>query len=87
VAYSPDLQPIFNTDCTSCHSGSYAAGRYSVSSYSGVMAAVRAGSASSALVIVTRTNGSMYRFFSGDRAAKSAMINQWVVTDGAAASR
>jgi hypothetical protein len=38
-------------------------------------------------VIVTRSSGSMYRFFSGDRAAKAAMVNQWVMTDGAAQSR
>ena len=87
MAYTPDLQPIFNSDCTSCHSGSRPAGNYSMTSYNGVMRAVRVGSASSALVIVTRSSGSMYRFFSGDRAAKSAMVNQWVITDGAAASR
>lgn len=58
-----------------------------MSSYGDVMKAVREGSASSALVIVTRSSGSMYRFFSGDRAVKSAMVNQWVVTDGAPASR
>lgn len=87
VAYTPDLQPFFNTDCTSCHGGSRPSGSYSMTSYSGVMKAVRVGSASSALVIVTRTSGSMYRFFSGDRAAKAAMVSQWVVTDGAPASR
>lgn len=87
IAYSPDLQPVFNSDCTSCHGGSRPAGSYSMSTYSGVMRAVTVGSASSALLIVTRSNGSMYRFFSGDRAAKAAMVNQWVVTDGATASR
>jgi mono/diheme cytochrome c family protein len=87
VAYSPDLQPIFNADCTSCHGSNRPAGSYSMTTYSGVMRAVRVGSASSALVIVTRTGGSMNRFFSGDRAAKAAMVNQWVVTDGAPASR
>jgi mono/diheme cytochrome c family protein len=87
IAYSPDLQSIFNADCTSCHGGNRPSGNYSMSSYSGVMKAVRVGSASSALVIVTRSSGSMYRFFSGDRAAKAAMVNQWVMTDGAAQSR
>jgi len=87
VAYTPDLQPIFNADCTSCHGSSRPSGNYSMTSYNGVMRAVRVGSASSALVIVTGPNGSMYRFFTGNRAAKSAMVDQWVVTDGAAASR
>ena len=75
IAYSPDLQPFFNSDCTPCHGGSRPAGSYSMSSYNGVMRAVTVGSASSALVIVTRSNGSMYRFFSGDRAAKAAMVS------------
>jgi len=83
VAYSPDLQPIFNTDCTSCHGSNRPSGNYSMTTYNGVMKAVRVGSASSALVIVTRSNGSMYRFFTGNRAAKSALVNQWVI-DGAA---
>ena len=87
IAYSPDLQPFFTTDCTSCHGGSRPSGHYSMTSYGDVMKAVKVGSASSALVIVTRSNGSMYRFFSGDRATKSAMVNQWVVTDGTAQSR
>jgi hypothetical protein len=87
LAYTPDLQPIFSADCTSCHGSNRPSGNYSMTTYNGVIRAVRAGSASSALVIVTRPNGSMYRFFTGDRAAKSAMVNQWVVTDGAAASR
>jgi hypothetical protein len=87
IAYAPDLQPIFNTDCTSCHGGNRPSGSYSMTTYSGVMKAVTVGSASSALVIVTRSSGSMYRFFSGDRTAKAAMVNQWVLTDGAAASR
>jgi hypothetical protein len=87
IAYAPDLQPIFNTDCTPCHSGNRPAGNYSMSSYSNVMRAVRVGSPSSALVLVTQRNGIMYPFFSGDRAAKSAMVAEWVVTDGAAQSR
>jgi hypothetical protein len=50
-----------------------------MTTYSGVMAAVRAGSASSALVIVTQPGGSMYSFLSGDRAGKAALIRTWVV--------
>jgi len=87
LAYLPDLQPIFNADCTPCHTGGRPAGNYSMTSYNSIMAAVRAGSASSPLVIVTRPSGSMYRFFTGDRATKSAMVNQWVVSNGAAQTR
>ena len=85
VAYT-DLQPIFASDCVPCHGGSRAAGRYSMTSYAGVMAAVRAGSASSALVVVTQPGGVMYAFLTGDRAGKAAMIRTWVV-NGAPQSR
>ena len=85
VAYS-DLQPVFATDCVPCHGASRPAGRYSMTSYSGAMAAVRAGSASSALVIVTQPGGVMYAFLSGDRAGKAAMIRTWVL-NGAPQSR
>src|SRR4051812_3639509 len=65
VAYT-DVQPIFASDCVPCHGGSRAAGRYSMTSYAAVMAAVRAGSASSALVVVTQPGGVMYAFLTGD---------------------
>ena len=43
------------------------------------MAAVKAGSASSALVIVTQPGGVMHGFLSGDRAGKAALIRTWVL--------
>jgi hypothetical protein len=85
VAYT-DVQPIFATDCVPCHGGSRAAGRYSMTSYAAVMAAVRAGSASSPLVVVTQPGGVMYAFLTGDRAARAATIRTWVV-NGAPQSR
>jgi len=57
-----------------------------MTSYTGVMAAVAPGSASSPLVIVTQPGGLMYAFFSGDRASKSAMVKSWVLA-GAPQSR
>ena len=50
-----------------------------MTSYTGVMAAVRPGSASSALVIVTQPGGMMYSLLSGDRAGKAALIRTWVL--------
>ena len=79
VAYVPDLQPIFNSDCVPCHGGRRVAARYSMTTYAGVMVAVTPRSASSALVIVTQPGGLMYPFLSGDRATKAAMIRTWVV--------
>ena len=86
VAYTPDLQPIFASDCVPCHGGRQVAARYSTTTYAGVMAAVRSGSASSPLVIVTQPGGVMYAFLSGDRAWKAAMIRTWVL-NGAPQSR
>ncbi len=85
MAYT-DLVPIFNSDCTPCHGTRSPAARYSTASYASVMAAVRAGSASSALVIVTQPGGVMYGFLSGDRAGKAALIRTWVLS-GAPQSR
>jgi len=85
VAYT-DLAPIFSADCTPCHGTRSPKARYSTFSYATVMAAVKAGSTSSALVLVTQPGGSMYPFLSGDRAGKAALIRTWVI-NGAPQSR
>ncbi len=87
LAYTPDLQPIFASDCLVCHNDRNALGRYSMSSYTAVMRAVAPGSASSTLVRVTQPNGSMYRYWSGDRATKATRTRDWVVTYRAAQTR
>lgn len=87
LAYTPDLQPIFASDCLVCHNDRNALGRYSMSSYASVMRAVTPGSASSTLVRVTQSNGSMYRYWSGDRATKAAKTRDWVVANRAAQTR
>jgi mono/diheme cytochrome c family protein len=87
VAYVQDLKPVFDRDCVSCHGGSRPSAGYNMSTYAGVMALVRAGDASSRLVVATRSNGSMYGHFSGDRAGKSDLVRRWVVDNGAAQSR
>jgi hypothetical protein len=43
------------------------------------MRVVRAGSAASDLVRATQQGGSMYREWSGDRAAKATLVRRWVV--------
>ena len=87
LAYTPDLHPIFASDCLVCHSDRNPLGRYSMSSYAAVMRGVTPGSASSTLVRVTQSNGSMYRYWSGDRAKKATMTRDWVVTSRAAQTR
>ena len=62
----------------------------STGTYSQTMTAVRAGSASSILVAVTATNGSMYRYWSGTsatRQAKAAQMRSWVVSFNAQENR
>ena len=87
LAYTPDLEPVFASDCLVCHNDRNALGRYSMSSYASVLKAVTAGSASSTLVRVTQSGGSMYRYWSGDRAAKATLTREWIVTNRAAQTR
>ena len=79
VAYTQDLAPFLTTDCVPCHGGSRPAAGYSMTTYTGVMAAVRSGSTSSPLVLVTQSGGAMYGFLSGDRATKATNIRTWVL--------
>jgi hypothetical protein len=87
LAYTPDLEPIFQSDCVSCHGGFRVYAGYSMTSYAQVMRAVRPGDAASPLVVVTQPGGSMYRYWSGDRVSKANMVFQWVVNNGAQAAR
>jgi hypothetical protein len=81
------MQPIFNNDCVPCHSGRRPDGNYGMETYAQVMTRVSPGSASSRLVTTTQSNGSMYRYFTGDRATKSALVRRWVVDNRAAQTR
>lgn len=87
LAYTPDMKPIFDSDCVPCHSNSRPSAGYSMSSYAAVMRAVTPGSAASRLVTTTQPGGSMYAFFSGDRATRAAMVRTWVVDNKAAQTR
>ncbi len=87
LAYVQDMAPIFASDCTPCHSGSRPSGNYSMTTYANVMRDVAPGNANSPLVVTTQPSGSMYRYFSVDRAGRSAMVRQWVVDDQAAQTR
>jgi predicted CXXCH cytochrome family protein len=81
------MKPIFDGDCVSCHNNSFAAGRYSMSTYAAVLRDVVPGSASSRLVVWTQPGGTMYRYFTGDRATKAALVRAWVVDNKAAQTR
>ena len=87
LAYTPDMAPIFASDCTPCHSASRPSGNYSMTTYANVMRDVTAGSASSRLVVWTQPSGSMYRYFSVDRAGRADMVKRWVVDNKAAQAR
>jgi hypothetical protein len=79
LTFSADIQPILNNDCISCHGGSRQEKGYDFRTYSGVLRAVTAGSASSILVRVTQPGGQMYPEFRGSAAAKAETIRRWVV--------
>ena len=87
IAYQPDLQPIFASDCVPCHSNSRPSGRYSMSTYANVMAAVQPGNPNSPLVVTTQPGGSMYGYWSGNRQSKADMVRQWVVVYNAQQTR
>jgi hypothetical protein len=70
-----------------CHSTSLAKRQYSMSTYREVMAAVQPGNARSPLVTSTQSNGSMYRYWSGSRAAKADLVRRWVVNFNAQQTR
>lgn len=87
VAYTPDLEPVFQADCIRCHSGSRPDGNYSMTTYEQVLRKVVVGNANSALVRSTQSRGSMYRYWSGNAAAKAELVRSWVVDNAAARSR
>jgi hypothetical protein len=87
VAYVQDVKPILDADCVRCHGSARRDGGVDVSSYTAVMRTVVAGSASSPLVRTTQSGGSMYGYWSGDRASKAGLVRNWVVTSGAVESR
>jgi hypothetical protein len=58
-----------------------------MANYTAVMRDVTPGSARSVLVTKTQSGGSMYRYFSVDRAGRADMVRRWVVDDQAAATR
>ena len=73
--------------CLRCHGSGRVSGGYSMTTYENVMRAVVAGSARSALVVTTQSGGSMYRYWSGDRASKAELTRKWVVDNAAARTR
>jgi hypothetical protein len=58
-----------------------------MTTYANVMRDVTAGNANSRLVIWTARGGTMYRYFSGNQAAKAAIVKSWVVDNNAAQTR
>ncbi len=83
LAYTTHIAPVFAADCVVCHGTGRVDGNFRANSYAQVMRAVIPGNAASVLVRVTQQNGGMYRYFSGNAAArqsKAATVRTWVVT-------
>ena len=87
VAYTNDIRPIFQSDCTGCHNTQAPTANVDLSTYSGALRVLTPGSAASTLVQVTRQNGVMFPNLTGDRVAKSDLIQRWVVENNAAETR
>jgi hypothetical protein len=87
LAYQPDIKPILDRDCLSCHSNRDARGNYSVSVYADVINGQTPGNAKSSLVVDCAPGGSMYRYFSGDATTKATEIFRWMVYYNAAQTR
>ena len=58
-----------------------------MTTYTQVMRAVAPGNARSALIVFTQRGASMYRYWSGNAAAKAELVRSWVVNNGAAEKR
>ena len=89
-SYNQDVKAILDSDCLTCHGPRRADAGYSVATYAQTMRAVRAGNASSTLISISRSGGSMYRYWSGataSRQTKADMIRIWIVTNGAQENR
>jgi hypothetical protein len=92
LAYIPDVKPILDRDCLSCHRSDGRgegdrAGGYSVSTYADVMAGQRPGDAKSSLVRTCAPGGSMYRYFNGDAQTSATVLFRWLVYYDAAQTR
>ena len=87
MAYTNDVKAIFDADCIRCHNASKHDAGVDLSTYTQVIKTLTPGSASSKLVRVTTSGGSMYNEFSGSRATKAATVRSWVVDNQAAQSR
>lgn len=79
IGYTLDIKPLLDGNCVRCHNTRKANGGIDLTTYASVMRTVRAGSATSDLVRATQQGGSMYREWSGDRAAKATLVRRWVV--------
>jgi hypothetical protein len=87
LSYLPDVKPILDRDCLSCHSTRDARGNYSVSTYAEVLSGQTPGNAKSSLVVTGSPGGSMYQYYSGDAITKSTIVFRWLVYYNALQSR
>ena len=84
LAYVPDIKPILDRDCLSCHRSNGRgeddrAGGYSVSTYADVLAGQTPGDAKSSLVRTCAPGGSMYQYLSGDAQTSATVLFRWLV--------
>ena len=79
LGYVQDIKPLLDGDCVRCHGPSRREHNVDVSTYANVLRNLQPGSANSNLIRVTRSGGSMYFEWSGDRAGKAELVRRWIV--------
>lgn len=79
VGYVQDIKPLLDGDCVRCHGPSRREHNVDVSTYANVLRNLQPGNGNSVLIRETRSGGSMYREWTGDRAAKAELVRRWVV--------
>jgi hypothetical protein len=87
VGYTLDIKPLLDGDCVKCHGPSRREHGVDLSTFANVLRQVQPGDANSPLVRESRNGGSMYREWTGDRAAKADLVRRWVVEFQAKESR
>jgi hypothetical protein len=72
LTYTADIRPVLASDCVRCHGPSRRDAGIDLSTYANVLTTLTPGSASSRLILATRSGGIMYGQFSGSSSTRAA---------------
>src|SRR5256712_6031412 len=83
LTYAADIQPIMQSNCVMCHSGTSPAAGRDYTTYAGVMAVVTPYDPNSLIIFKTQPGGSMHGVLQPDPVARAEIIRKWIVDYGA----